>query len=244
MISKVTNGLPSLLKKMKNKGGELEPFNLVESIKFYASIMGADNKLCGLSHIFLDFVFELKEDKADLLEKFTIDVSTIEFLKDFTYFIDLENHLLVIRGNLEELATLSMVLIGSIKDIKPDVPNQSVFSSMCELFLKYCINSGYNVCKATDIEVLEEYNKGFNEKLFQNIKILPAPDNYISTFHFVGIQLLDVIQIFEKYKNIKFTYNKENASFIITMTAFNWYDYWNNVASEGLKNELAPDVLK
>ena len=41
MISKVTNGLPSLLKKMKNKGGEVEPFNLVESIKFYASIMGA-----------------------------------------------------------------------------------------------------------------------------------------------------------------------------------------------------------
>jgi len=244
MISKVTNALPAFLKKMKTKENELDPFNLIESIKFYASIMGKDNKLCAFSHIYLDFIFEMNDNTVDLLNSFNIDVSSFNFLRDFSYSIDNNKHLLVIRGNLEELATLSMVLIGSIKDIQPDVPNKSVFVSMCELFLKFCINSGYNVCKESDINVLEEYNSGFNEKLFKHITVLPTPDSYISSYHFIGIQLLDVIKIFEKYKNIKFTYNKENAAFIITMSAFDWNDYWTNIASEGIKNELVPTILK
>ena len=47
-------------------------------------------------------------------------------------------------------------------------------------------------------------------------------------------------QMFEEYKNVKFTYNEENASFIISMKASDWDRFWES-APQYLKDEFMDD---
>ena len=242
MISNITNALPIFLKNIKNHGegsSERESFNLVESLKFYNSIFPKDTKgLVGLKHLYFDIIFKLKEDKLDLLKNFFITIDTLDFLKEFKYILDDENGLIIMRGNIEEFGILSLILIGSIRELQPNEANKSIFISACRMFLEYCLNNDYKVCKETDLELLEEYNKGFDEMMFDSISVAPTPDVYVGTFHFVGIEMGSyILTIFEKYKNVKFSYNKENASFIITMDSNDWDDFWSK-APDFLKNEF------
>ena len=241
MISNITNALPVFLKKIKTNEGdpEREPFNLIESFKFYGSIFPKDAGLVALKHLYFDIIFKLKEDKIDLLKSFLISVDTLEFLKEFKYILDEENGLIVIRSNMEEFAILSLILIGSIKTLNPENQNKSIFISACGIFLDYCLNHDYKVCKETDLEILDNYNKGFDDEIFESIHLVPTPEIYIASLHFIGIEFnKDILTIFEKYKNVKFTYNKENASFVITMAASDWDDFWLN-APDYLKNEFS-----
>lgn len=241
MISNITNALPVFLKKIKTNDEELdrEPFNLIESFKFYGSIFPKEAGLVALKHLYFDVIFKLNEDKMDLLKSFYITIDTLEFLKEFKYIINEEDGIIVIRSNMEEFAILSLILVGSIRSLKPENSNKSIFISACSAFLEYCLNNDYKVCKETDLELLEEYNKGFNEEVFESIHLSPTPDIYMGSFHFIGIELnKDVLKIFEKYKNVKFTYNNENASFVITMASQDWDDFWAS-APEYLKKEVS-----
>lgn len=242
MISNITNALPVFLKNIKNKGENIEkaPFDLIESLKFYNSIFPKDSKeMIGLKHLYFDIVFKLKKDKLDLLKSFFITIDTLEFLKEFKYILDDENGIIVIRGNMEEFGILSLILIGSIKNLHPETANKSIFISACAVFLEYCLNNNYKVCKDTDLEILNTYNEGFNEEIFEGISIMPTSDVYMGTFHFIGIEMGSyILTIFEKYKNVKFSYNKENASFIITMDSNDWDDFWKS-APDFLKNEFS-----
>ena len=104
--------------------------------------------------------------------------------------------------------------------------------------MEYCLNNDYRVCRDTDLEILSNYNEGFDEMMFESISIVPTSDIYIGTFHFVGIEMGPyILNIFENYKNVKFSYNKENASFIITMDSNDWDDFWSK-APDFLKNEF------
>lgn len=241
MISNITNALPVFLKKIKTNEGdpEREPFNLIESFKFYGSIFPKSAGLIALKHLYFDIIFKLREDKRDLLKTFFITIDTIDFLKEFKYILDEENGIIIIRSNMEEFAILSLILIGSIKSLKPDKANKSIFISACRIFLDYCLNNDYKVCKETDLEILDEYNAGFNEEVFESVHLVPTPDVYVGSFHFIGIEFnKDILKIFEKYKNVKFSFNNENASFVITMASDDWDDYWTN-APEYLKNEVS-----
>lgn len=241
MISNITNALPIFLKNIKNNGETIDksPFNLIESLKFYNSIFPKDNKgLVGLKHLYFDIIFKLKKEHFDVLKTFYISIDTIDFLKEFKYILDVDHGVIVMRGNMEEFGILSLILIGSIKEIQPNEANKSIFISACEKFLEYCLNNDYKVCKNVDLEVLSSYNAGFNETMFEYISILPTLDVNVGTFHFVGIDFNSyILSIFEKYKNVKFSYNKENASFIISMDSNDWDDFWEN-APESLKNEM------
>lgn len=240
MISNITNALPVFLKKIKTNEGDLErePFNLIESFKFYGSIFPKSAGLVALKHLYFDIIFKLKEDKIDLLKTFIITIDTIEFLKEFKYVIDEENGIIVIRSNMEEFAILSLILIGSIKSLKPENANKSIFISACSIFLEYCLNHDYKVCKDSDLALLDEYNAGFDEEVFEGVHLVPTPDTYVASFHFIGIEFnKDILKIFEKYKNVKFSFNHENASFVITMASQDWDDFWEN-APEYLKKEV------
>ena len=52
MISNITNALPVFLKKIKTNEGdpEREPFNLIESFKFYGRIFPKASGLVALKH--------------------------------------------------------------------------------------------------------------------------------------------------------------------------------------------------
>ena len=241
MISNITNALPVFLKKIKTNEGDLErePFNLIESFKFYGSIFPKSAGLVALKHLYFDIMFKLKEDKVDLLKSFIITIDTLDFLKEFKYIIDEDNGIIVIRSNMEEFAILSLILIGSIKSLKPDNANKSIFISACAIFLEYCLNHDYKVCKDSDLALLDEYNKGFDEEVFESVHLVPTSDAHIASFHFIGIEFnKDILKIFEKYKNVKFSFNHENASFVITMSSEDWDDFWSN-APDYLKNEVA-----
>lgn len=243
MISNITNALPVFLKNIKGNSEtmEREQFNLIESLKFYNSIFPKNSNLIGLKHLYFDIIFKLKEDKLHLLNQFFVSIDTMEFLKEFKYILDADNGIVVIRGNMEEFGILSLILIGSIRELKPNDANKSIFISACSMFLEFCLNNDYKVCKDIDLEVLNQYNNGFNEETFESIHVAITPDTCIGTFHFVGIEFnSDILSIFEKYKNVKFSYNKENASFIISMDSNDWDDFWNN-APEYLKNEFKGD---
>lgn len=244
MISNITNALPVFLKNIKNNSNDADDvqFNLVESLKFYSSIFPKDAGLIGLKHLFFDIIFKLRPDRLDLLKNFIITIDTLDFLKEFNYILDEENGIIVMRGNMEEFGILSLILIGSIRELQPSEKNKSIFISACELFLEYCLNNDYKVCKDVDLEVLSSYNEGFNENIFESIHIIPTSDIYVGTLHFIGIDFNPyILSIFEKYKNVKFSYNKENASFVISMDSNAWDDFWNN-APDYLKNEFSNDT--
>ena len=240
MISNITNALPVFLKKIKTNEGDLErdPFNLIESFKFYGSIFPKSAGLVALKHLYFDIIFKLKDDKVDLLKSFIITIDTLEFLKEFKYVIDEENGIIIIRSNMEEFAILSLILIGSIKSLQPENANKSIFISACAIFLEYCLNHDYKVCKDSDLALLDEYNVGFDEEVFESVHLVPTSDIYVASFHFIGIEFnKDILKIFEKYKNVKFSFNHENASFVITMASSDWDDFWQN-APEYLKKEV------
>ena len=240
MISNITNALPVFLKKIKTNEDDLdrEPFNLIESFKFYGSIFPKDAGLVALKHLYFDIIFKLKDDKVDLLKSFIITIDTLEFLKEFKYVIDEENGIIIIRSNMEEFAILSLILIGSIKSLQPENANKSIFISACAIFLEYCLNHDYKVCKDSDLALLDEYNVGFDEEVFESVHLVPTSDIYVASFHFIGIEFnKDILKIFEKYKNVKFSFNHENASFVITMASSDWDDFWQN-APEYLKKEV------
>lgn len=241
MISNITNALPVFLKNIQNNSSEndIAPFNLIESLKFYNSLFPKNSGLIGLKHLYFDIMFKLKPEKIELLKTFYLSIDTIDFLKEFKYILDDENGVIVMRGNMEEFGILSLILIGSIKNLQPETSNKSIFISACSIFLEYCLDNDYKVCKDNDVNILEEYNEGFDEELFECVHIIPTSDAHVGTFHFIGIELnADVLLIFEKYKDIKFSYNKENASFIISMESSNWDDFWST-APEYLRNEVS-----
>lgn len=239
MISNIANNLPSILKRMteqeKIQGAE---FDLIESLKFYKSILPKSKENEGIKHIYLDCIFELKEAHFADLNNFNLSIDSIEFLKDFYYEINTSKGMILIRSNLEELAILSMILIGSIKELNPEHKNKGIFISLAEHFLTFCLNNGYEICKSEDLAFLEKYNDGFDKEFFKNIFFNPTSDTNIGTMHFIGIEFnKDILIIFEKYKNVKFTYNSENASFIISMRSNDWDDFWEN-APQYLKDEF------
>ena len=241
MISNITNALPVFLKQIKTNEGTLEkePFNLIESFKFYGSIFPKDAGLIGLKHFYFYIVFKLKKEKINLLKSFFILFDKINFLKEIKYIIDEENGIIIFRANMEEYAILSLILIGSIKSLKPNNADKSIFISACGIFLEYCLNNDYKVCKESDLNLIDEYNKGFDEEMFESFHMMPTSEANVATFHFIGIEFnKDVMTIFEKYKDVKFSYNKENASYVITMDSQNWDDFWSS-APEYLKNEVS-----
>lgn len=243
MISNISNVLPSILKKMKNKDEDLMnlKYDLVETIKFFGSILPNKKGMQCLKHMYLDCVFEFNDDEINYpISSFAITIDTFDFLKDFYYESDEENRKITIRSNYEELAILSLILIGSIKNLKDesDMRNHSIFISLAFHFLSFCINNGYNVCDVSDLKYLEDYNGDFDKIMFKKIYFIPTSEENIGTIHFVGIEFnKDILSIFEKYKNVQFSYNEENASFIITMESKYWDDFWNN-APQYLKDEF------
>lgn len=239
MISNITNNLPTVLKKMSEqndiRGAE---FDLLESLKFFKSILPKSKEQEGLKHIYLDCNFKLKEKYLNLVTNFNISIDSFEFLKDFYYEINSDTGTILIRSNLEELAILSMVLMGSIKELHPAHKNKGIFISLSQHFLTYCLNNGYEICKSEDLAILEKYNEDFDKEIFESITFSPTDEDHIGTMHFIGIEFnKDILELFEKYKNIKFTYNAENASFIITMRSNDWDLFWES-APQYLKDEF------
>ena len=232
-----------MLKRMKENGSKdvKLKFDLIDTLNFYASILPAKKDMYGLKHIFFDCIFKLKPEYAELLKNFTITLDTFPFLKEFEYILSIEDNMLVIRSNMEELSIFSLILVGSIKTLPIEVKNRGIFISLAMHYLKFCLNSGYKVCDVKDIEALENYNEGFDKEMFETIAFLPTDERFIGTIHFIGIDLnKDILKIFEDYKDVKFTYNEENASFIISMKASYWDDFWKN-APEYLKNEFGDE---
>lgn len=244
MISNITNALPIILKKMRdhdeNEVLNTKSFDLIETINFFNSILPKSKSMNCLKHMFIDCIFTLKKEYQDAIQNFVLSLDSFPFLKDFDYKIDVENREILIRSSYEELAIFSMIILGSIKDIKNDSShtNKGIFISLVFNFLTYCIKNNYNVCKIEYLKMLENYNDGFDKKMFDNISFIPTSENDIGTFHFIGIQFnKDILCIFEKYKNVKFSFNEEDTSFIITMQASDWDDFWNN-APTYLKEEF------
>lgn len=242
MISNITNTLPALLKHMQNNEQMKNPeFNLIDSINFYKSILPKKKEMDFLKHLHLDCIFKVKDEYNDIISNFNLSIDSLEFLKDFYYEANPENGLILIRSNYEELAILSMILIGSIKELKPEEKNRGIFISLAQHFLTYCLNSGYEICKSEDLAILEKYNDDFDKNVFETITFVPTPEANIGTIHFVGIEFnKDILKIFEEFKNVKFTYNEENASFIITMKATDWDKFWED-APQYLKDEFMTD---
>ncbi len=244
MISNITNALPALLKKMQDRDESVNPnelsFSLVETIKFYQSILPKDKSMACLKHMYIDCEFVFNDEYAKALTNFTITLDTHPFLKSFDYEVDFENGGLIIRSSYQNLAIFSMMILGSVKNIAPeiDVKNQSIFVSLVYHFIKYCIDNGYNVCSIDDLKMLEQYNSGFDEKALKMVRLTPTQEDSFGTIHFIGIDFnKDILCIFEKYEDVKFTYNQEDASFIITMRSSNWNDFWSN-APQYLKDEF------
>ena len=240
MISNITNALPALLKRLKTKDENIKMnFDLVEMLNFYGSILPKSKSSFGLKHIFLDCIFRFKDESFDIAEGLQISIDTLPFLKEFEYIIDDENNALIIRSNMEELSIFSLIMITSIRNLpENEVKNHSIFITLAMHYLKFCLECGYNVCTLDDIGVLERYNEGFDNKVFESIGFIPTSERFIGTIHFIGIDLnKDIMKIFEKYKFIKFTYNEENASFIISMKSEDWDDFWNE-APQYLKTEF------
>lgn len=242
MISNITNTLPALLKQMqKNEQMKNPEFSLIDSITFYKSILPRKKEMDFLKHLHLDCIFQVKEEYYDIISNFNLTIDSIEFLKDFYYEASSENGLILIRSNYEELAILSMILIGSIKELNPEFKNRGIFISLAQHFLTFCLNNGYDICKSEDLAILERYNDGFDKEIFESIVIVPTPEANVGTIHFVGIEFnKDILKIFEEYKNVKFTYNEENASFIITMNASDWDKFWSE-SPQYLKDEFMTD---
>lgn len=235
MISNITNSLPALLKHMKDTGhaenASKLSFSLVEAIKFYQSILPVDKAMSCLKHLHIDVSFKLNKDHRDALSSFCITLDTHPFLKDFDYIQDVENGVLTIRSNYENLAIFSLLMIGSIKNLpdREEKKNKSVFVSLAYHFITYCINNGYNVCETEMVKLLEDYNEGFDSEWFDSVSLTPTSDKAVGTIHFIGIELKkEILAIFEKYSYVKFTYNEDNASFIISMKSNDWDDFWSN----------------
>ena len=245
MISNITNALPALVKRLKEHDKSIKPeFNLIDMLKFYESILPRSKSSAGLRHIFLDCKFIFKEEFEDVLTNFQITLDTLPFLKEFEYIIDKENRTIIIRSNMEELSIFSLIILGSLKNLPNDVNNKSIFISLAESYLKFCLKSSYNVCEREDIEILETYNKGWNEDFLDSVSFSPTSAMHIGTIHFIGIDLnKDILKIFEQYKNVRFTFNEENASFIISMHSSDWDDFWKD-APKYLKDEFSEEEAK
>lgn len=250
MISNITNALPALLKKMQDREEVVNPneltFSLVETIKFYQSILPKDKSMACLKHMFIDCEFVFNEKYAAALKDFTITLDTHPFLKNFDYDVNLEEGSLIIRSSYQELAIFSLVILGAVKNIVPeiDVKNKSIFVSLVYHFIKYCIENGYNVCEVEDLKMLEIFNAGFDTEALKAVKLMPTQEDSYGTIHFIGIDLnKDILVIFEKYNDVKFTYNQEDASFIISMRSSDWNDFWLN-APQYLKNEFVHQSKK
>ena len=245
MISNITNALPMLLKRMKSKDESIKlNFDLIESLNFYTSILPKTKSSAGLRHIFLDCIFKLKADKKDMLKTLQLTLDTMPFLKEFDYDIDLDNGFLIVRSNMEELSIFSLIILGSIKSLQPEQKNPGVFISLVKHYMKFCLDAGYNVCKLEDIKTLDDYNGDFDKDTFEAIVFAPTSEKFVGTIHFVGIEFnKDILKIFEKYKDVKFTFNEENASYIISMKAADWDDFWKD-APQYLKNEFGEEELK
>ena len=248
MISNISNALPVLLKKIRtknisgNENGSPIKFDLVETLNFYNSILPKTKSSFGLKHTYLDIVFRLNENRSDLMRSFQLSVDSLAFLKDFEYELHPDDRVIIIRGSCEDFAILSLILIGSIKSLGSDtVRNRGIFISLAMHFLKYCYDSGYKTCELDDIKILEEYNGKFDEEVFESIAIMPTSEHKVGTIHFIGIEMnKDIMKIFETYKNIKFSYNEENASFIISMSSNDWDDFWKD-APKYLKDEFVSE---
>ena len=239
-----------MLKHMKETGQAADmnklSWDLVEAIKFYQAILPKDKAMSCLKHFHLDVMFKLNEEHKKALNSFCITLDTHPFLKDFDYIIDNENGVLTIRSNYENLAIFSLIMIGSIKNL-PDIyekKNKSIFVSLAYHFITYCIRNGYNVCETDCVKVLEDYNEGFDKEWFDEVAVSPTSDKAVGTIHFIGIEMKkEILSIFEKYSYVKFTYNEENASFIISMKSNDWDDFWSN-APKWLKDEFMPEENK
>lgn len=242
MISNITNALPVLLKRMRDGEEQKDlKFNLLESLNFYDSILPRSKSSAGLKHIFLDCIFQLKDEYRDLINTFQISLDTLPFLKDFEYITDADNNVIVIRSNCEELSIFALTMLGAIKNLPQDNKNRSIFISLAFHYLKYCYDSGYKPCSITDIGLLEKYNDGFDKEVFKTIGFAATDEFAVGTIHFVGIDLnKDILKIFEDYKDVKFTFNEENASFIVSMKARDWDDFWKS-APKYLKDEFGPE---
>ena len=240
MISNITNAEQFLLKDAEKNSDDHDP-ELIKAFKFFNSLMSETKSLIALKHLYLDVIFKLKPEKQNLMKSFFITIDTLDFVKDFDYILDTENNLIVIRGSLDEFSILSLVLLGSIKDLKkshPEMNNKGIYISIAQHYLQFCLNSGYNACKKNDIEILKEYNKGFDEEIFEDIAVIKSSQDYKATIHFIGVPLTkDVLCIFEKYKEVKFDFNEKDASFIITMGACEWDDFWLH-APQYLKDDF------
>jgi len=243
MISNITNALPALLKRLETKDENIKMnFDLVEMLNFYSSILPKEKSSYGLRHIFLDCMFKLKDESYDIVNGLQITLDTMPFLKEFEYVIDNDNKVLIIRSNLEELSIFALIMISSIKNLPSVEYKPSIFISLAMHYLKFCIESGYKVCPIDDVEILEKYNGDFDKMMFESIAFIPTSEAFIGTIHFIGIDLnKDIMKIFEKYKFIKFTYNEENASFIISMKSEDWNDFWND-APQYLKTEFGEET--
>jgi len=243
MISNITNALPALLKRLETKDESIKlNFDLVEMLNFYASILPREKGTNGLRHIFLDCTFKIRDKSYDINRGLQITLDSLPFLREFDYIIDSESNTLIIRSNLEELSVFSLIIVSSIKSLpEGEVNNKSIFVSLAMNYLKFCIESGYNVCPIEDIEVLEKYNGSFDKEILDSVSFIPTSETDIGTIHFVGIDMnKDIMKIFEKYKMVKFTYNEENASFIVSMKSKDWDDFWNE-APQYLKTEFGEE---
>ena len=245
MISNITNALPMLLKRLKQRDDSIKlNFDLVETLNFYSSILPKDKSSGGLRHIYLDCVFKVKDEFKDSLKQLQLTLDTLPFLKEFDYIVDPDNGVLVVRSSMEELSIFSLIILGSIKTLPAEVKNQGVFISLVKHYMKFCLDAGYNVCKMEDIKALDEYNGTFDKDFIESIAIGPTSEKAVGTIHFVGIELnKDILKIFEKYKDVKFTYNEENASYIVTMRSEDWNDFWKD-APQYLKDEFSDEEHK
>lgn len=242
MISNITNALPVLLKRIRDNEDRKElKFNLSESLNFYDSILPRSKTSYGLKHIYLDCIFRLRDKYRSLISSFQFTIDTQPFIKDFEYITDEDNNLVVIRGNCEEFSIFALTILAAIKNLPQDKKNKGIFISLAFHYLKYCYDSGYKPCSIDDIRLLEKYNEGFDEEVFDSIGFAATDERAVGTIHFVGIDLnKDILKIFENYKDIQFTYNEENASFIISMRARDWDDFWKD-APKYLKDEFGPE---
>ena len=78
--------------------------------------------------------------------------------------------------------------------------------------------------------------------MFRSISFIPTSESAVGTIRFIGIDLnKDIMAIFEKYRQVRFTYNEENASFIISMRSEDWDDFWAN-APQYLKSEFCEEA--
>ena len=222
MISNITNALPMMLKRMKEKD---------DSIKL--NILELQNNSRNN--------FKLKEQYRELIKSFQITLDTLPFLKDFEYVLNIDKGMITIRSSMEDFSIFSLIMLGSIKNLPIEVKNKGIFISLAMNYLKFCIASGYNACTTDDVKVLEDYNEDFDKNTFDYISFIPTSESSIGTIHFIGIEFnKEILCIFEKYKDVKFTYNHETGSFIISMKSEFWNDFWKN-APQYLKNEFGED---